>query len=238
MDINSLENTTIWSFKKRGDWSTHKGDYPGNCSPQVIRNLLLRYSKENDIILDQFIGSGTTAIEALLLKRRIIGFDINKNAIKITNSRIQQLEGKRKIETGDAKKINLKSNSVDFICTHPPYLNIIKYSNNIKEDLSLLSKEKYYESMEKVASECFRLLKNNSKCAIIIGDIRKHGLIEPLGFNVMVKFIDAGFKLKEIIIKEQHNCKSTDKWIDIAQKRNFLLIKHEYIFVFEKNYLK
>ena len=51
-------------------------------------------------------------------------------------------------------------------------------------------------------------------------------------------FINTGFLLKEIIIKEQHNCKSTDKWKQIAMKRNFLLIQHEYIFVFQKGYLK
>ena len=50
----------------------------------------------------------------------------------------------------------------------------------------------------------------------------------------MQLFINEGFSLKEIIIKEQHNCKSTEKWRDIAKKRNFLLIQHEYIFVFNK----
>lgn len=48
-----LEKTTIWSFKERGKWATHKGDYRGNCPPQVPRNLILKYTKENDIVLDQ-----------------------------------------------------------------------------------------------------------------------------------------------------------------------------------------
>ncbi|MCI7443968.1 MAG: site-specific DNA-methyltransferase, partial [Clostridium sp.] len=74
----------------------------------------------------------------------------------------------------------------------------------------------------------------NKKCAIIIGDVRKNGYIEPLGFNVMNIFLNKGFSLREIIIKEQHNCKSTEKWREIAEKRNFLLIQHEYIFVFQK----
>ena len=47
-------------------------------------------------------------------------------------------------------------------------------------------------------------------------------------------FIQLGFKLKEIVIKEQHNCKNTDKWKEISLKRNFLLIAHEYLFVFIK----
>lgn len=234
MELFKKEITTIWSFKDRGDWSSHKGDYPGNCSPKVIRNLLIRYSKENDWILDQFLGSGTSAIEALLLGRRFIGLDINKKAIEISKERTKDLKGKIIIKEGNALKLNIKDNSIDFICTHPPYLDIIKYSNGIKDDLSLLEKSKFYEAINIVAKEAFRVLKSNKKCAIIIGDVRKNGYIEPLGFNVMNIFLNKGFSLREIIIKEQHNCKSTGKWREIAEKRNFLLIQHEYIFVFQK----
>lgn len=40
-----------------------RGDYPGNCSPMAVNNILLKYTKDNDIVLDQFLGSDTTAIE-------------------------------------------------------------------------------------------------------------------------------------------------------------------------------
>lgn len=65
-----LEETTIWSFKERGSWATHKGDYRGNCPPQVPRNLILKYTREGDIVLDTFCGSGTTIIETKLLNRK------------------------------------------------------------------------------------------------------------------------------------------------------------------------
>lgn len=84
---DELQNTTIWSFKERGNWATHRGDYPGNWSPYVPRNVILRYSKESDIVLDQFLGSGTTAVEAALLNRKFIGIDINDNAISIAKDR-------------------------------------------------------------------------------------------------------------------------------------------------------
>ena len=80
----NLETTSIWSFKDRGDWATHKGDYRGNCSPYVLRNLLLKYTQENDLVLDPFCGSGTTLIECKLLKRHAIGLDINSNAIMLS----------------------------------------------------------------------------------------------------------------------------------------------------------
>ena len=235
MNSFNEEVTSVWSFKERGEWATHKGDYPGNCSPYVVKNLLIKYSNKNDIVLDQFVGSGTTIIESLLLNRKTIGIDINDKALNITKSRIKDIGGKYKLIRGDATKLKLKNKSIDFICTHPPYMDIIKYSNGIRGDISLLSGEEFYNSIKLVAKESFRVLKEKCYCAILIGDVRKNGLIVPVGFNVMELFLNEGFLLKEIIIKEQHNCKSTDKWIDIAKKRNFLLIQHEYIFVFKKN---
>lgn len=76
-----LEMTTHWSFPKRGDWATHDAKWRGNWSPYIPRNILLRYSKENDLVLDQFAGGGTTLVEAKLLNRNIIGVDVNDVAL-------------------------------------------------------------------------------------------------------------------------------------------------------------
>lgn len=65
-----LEDTSVWSFEHRGNWATHMGDYRGNCPPQVPRNLILKYTQENDIVLDPFCGSGTSMIETKLLNRK------------------------------------------------------------------------------------------------------------------------------------------------------------------------
>lgn len=232
-----LETSTIWSFPKRGSWLSHKGDYPGNWSPYVPRNIILRYSKENDIVLDQFVGSGTTLIEAKLLNRKAIGCDINSEALKITESRLKCFKDIQDITLMHTDALNLnkiKDNSIDLICTHPPYSNIIKYSNNISKDISLLDINDFYIAMKKVASEAYRVLKKGKYCAILMGDTRKNGYIIPMSFNVMNIFINAGFILKEIIIKEQHNCGSTEYWKDISIKRNFYLIAHEYLFIFVK----
>ena len=232
-----LETSTVWSFPDRGNWSTHKGDYPGNWSPYVPRNIILRYSKENDLILDQFIGSGTTIVEAKLLNRNIIGYDVNEKALEISKNRIKNIMGNNSVELlkRDARCLyDIKDNFIDLICTHPPYSNIIKYSKDIKEDLSLLSREDFYIAINQVAKECYRVLKKDKYCAILMGDTRKNGFIIPLGFDVMNIFINSGFKLKEIIIKEQHNCSSTNYWKEISVKRNFYLIAHEYLFIFKK----
>lgn len=67
----------------------------------------------------------------------------------------------------------------------------------------------------------------------MIGDIRKEGNVIPLGFLTMQTFIHNGFTLKEIIIKEQHNCSSTAYWKKKGNS-NFYLLAHEYIFILKK----
>lgn len=231
-----LEPTTVWSFPNRGSWATHSGKYRGNWSPYVPRNLILRYSNPGDWILDQFMGSGTTLVEAKLLNRNAIGVDVNPQSVSISETNLQfQCETKPKIFTRNGDATNLcfiKDNSIDFICTHPPYSNIIKYSHDIEGDISLLSVDDFLQEMKKVAEESFRVLRNGKMCAVMMGDIRVRGKVVPLGFRVMECFLEAGFQNKEIIIKEQHNCHSTGYWE--KQTNDFLLLAHEYIFVFQK----
>lgn len=231
--------TTIWSFKDRGDWATHNPNYRGNWSPYIPRNLLLRYSKEKDLVLDQFAGGGTTLVEAKLLNRNCIGIDINPDAIKICRKAINfamPKSGKVTLIKGNAQKLaKIKDKSIDFICTHPPYANIINYSDEIDNDLSLLKVKDFIEAMKPVAAESYRVLKDDKYCAILIGDTRKNGRVVPLGFGIMRVFLNVGFKLKEIIIKEQHNCKATGFWKSSSIKYNFLLLAHEYLFVFVKD---
>jgi DNA modification methylase len=231
-----LEDTTIWSFKERGSWATHKGDYRGNCPPEVPRNLILKYTKEGDIVLDTFCGSGTTMIEAKLLNRKGVGIDINVEALKLAYNRINfKSNNLYQPKLLKANSTNLKGivpdNSVDFIFAHPPYSNIIKYSNNIEGDLSLLELNEFLNQMKLFSRECFRILKKDKYCAILIGDIRKNKNIIPLGFYIMNIFIETGFTLKEIIIKEQHNCKRTSYWSKNIN-RDFYLLAHEYIFIY------
>ena len=234
----NLETTTVWSFPDRGNWATHNGKYRGNWSPYIPRNIILRYSKEGDTVLDQFVGSGTTLVETKLLKRKGIGVDINPEAINLTLQNVnfeKEDYGEVEVHVGDARKLDfINDESIDLICTHPPYSNIIKYSESIQGDLSHCDIEEFYKEMEKVAVESYRVLKKNKFCAILVGDTRRKGNIIPIGFNIMGTFSRTGFKLKEIVIKEQHNCSSTGYWRNQSVKYNFLLIAHEYLFIFKK----
>lgn len=233
-----LETNTVWSFPKRGKWATHDSKYRGNYSPYVVKNIILRYSKPKDLVLDQFVGGGTTLIECKLNDRSALGIDINQNAVDLTLSKLEfECDCKNDIQVrlGNASNLNfVQDNSIDLICTHPPYADIIKYSDGIDGDLSQLKYKDFLTAMEGVATECYRVLKKDKFCAIVMGDTRKNGMVQPLGFEVMQRFLNAGFKIKEIIIKEQYNCKATGFWKTNSEKYNFLLLAHEYVFIFKK----
>lgn len=235
---DKLQKTTVWRFPQRGNWSSHKGDYRGNWAPQIPKNLILRYSSENDTVLDCFVGSGTTLIECKLNNRNGIGVDVNQNAIKISNERLNfetEFHNSIKLFQCDARNLDfIHSDSIDLIATHPPYSNAIKYSENIAGDLSLLSYHNFLAQLPIVANEMYRVLKKNKFCCIMIGDLRTKGNVVPLGFKLMQIYIESGFKIKEIIIKEQFNTKMSSYWEKISVQRNFLLLAHEYIFVFYK----
>lgn len=231
------ETNTVWSFPNRGKWATHDSKYRGNWSPYIPRNLIVRYSKEGDTVLDPFVGGGTTAVEAKLTHRNFIGLDINPTAVRISTEKCEfnfDTDVTTTIICGDARKTDLNNDSVDLICAHPPYADIIHYSENIEGDLSLLPIKSFLFEIGKVAEECYRVLKKDKYCAILMGDTRKKGMVQPLAFETMRVFELAGFKAKEIIIKEQHNCKATGFWKTNSLKHNFLLLAHEYLFVFKK----
>ncbi len=237
-DDFELEMNTVWSFPNRGKWATHDAKWRGNWSPYIPRNIILRYSKEGDIVLDQFVGGGTTLVEARLLNRNIIGVDINDVALDRCKDKTNfdwDSESKVYIKKGNARNLDFISDeSIDLICTHPPYANIIRYSEDIDGDLSLLNVSEFLEAMKEVAKESYRVLKKDSFCAILMGDTRKKGHVVTMSFEVMKIFESEGFKTKEVIIKEQHNCRATGFWKTNSIKYNFLLLAHEYLFIFKK----
>ncbi len=236
------ETTTVWSFKQRGNWATHSGEYRGNWSPYIPRNVIVKYSKPGEIVLDYFCGAGTTAVEAKLLGRKCIALDINDEAINLAKKNIEfnlndmfEQVYEPELLVGDARNLSfLSDNSIDLICSHPPYANIIHYTNHKEGDLSFYDIDGFLNEMTKVAKESYRVLKPGRKCAILIGDLRRHKHIVPLGFKLINIYLNAGFKLKELVIKRQHNCKTTGFWYKNSIKYNFLLLSHEYLPIFEK----
>src|SRR4030042_2475462 len=236
----SPEFTTVWSFPERGSWATHKPSYRGNFAPQIARNIIEMYSQRGETILDPMVGGGTTLIEAKMLVRNAIGLDINHEAVEITKGALKfnhHPTSNQIVKTGDARDLSfIKDNSIDLVLTHPPYMNIIKYSDDkIANDLSNIgSMPIFCDEIEKIAKELFRVLKPERYCAILIGDTRKSRHFVPLAYNVMQRFLKVGFVLKEDIVKVQHNCTTTERWQAKAKQDKFYLIMHEHLFIFRK----
>ena len=258
-------STTVWSFPERGAWATHRGDYRGNWAPQIPRALILKYTNTGDTVLDPMVGSGTTCIEALLLNRNCIAVDINYDAVILTHHRLYYLtkalsEKKPKslidyaknnsgvsntsnsnawyrVYHGDARKLDkIPNNSIDLVATHPPYFNIIEYSEQrVEGDLSrTTSLEEYLTLFRQVAKEIYRVLKPGGVLGILIGDTRVKKHYVPITHYALMILLDVGFVLKEEVIKIQHKMKTTREVWSKLKDRDFLLIHHEKLFILEK----
>ena len=239
----NLEKTTVWSFPDRGDWATHTPHYRGNWSPRVVRNVIERYSKPGDTVLDPMVGGGTTAVECLLTGRNSTSADINEGAIRITKNRLAMPENRANelpesehIQyVGDTRNLNLiENNSIDLIATHPPYVNIIRYTKLIDGDLSQISDyELFFKEFRKAILEYYRVLKEGKYCAILIGDTHNKGHFVPIANRLMIEFLRNGFVLKEDIIKKEWNCES-DRNLGKYANSDFLLTMHEHLYIFKK----
>lgn len=238
------ESTTVWSFPDRGDWASHAGNYRGNWSPYIPRNLILRYTQPGDLVLDQMVGSGTTMVESRLLGRKGIGVDVNRDALMVAWDRLNfpymsldedWVDQPIDLYLGDARNLDaIRSDSIDLIATHPPYAHIIKYTGQrAPGDLSALNLGDFVTQISTVATEAYRVLKPGKHCAILIGDWRQHKHYVPISARVFHQFLEAGFVLREDIIKLQHKMRTTrERWR--GSKYDFYLIGHEHLFVFRK----
>jgi DNA modification methylase len=156
---------------------------------------------------------------------------------------------------GDARNLDrIPDDSIDLIATHPPYANIIRYSkparsqkeavhpepvegraDAIPDDLSnVRGIAEYTEQMRPVAAEALRVLKPDHYCGILVGDTRRSRHYTPIAFRVLQAFLEAGFILKEDVIKAQWHTQTEGLWARMSRDKNFLLIMHEHLFIFRK----
>lgn len=246
-DYPELITDTWWDFQKRASHSTHKGDYHGNFIPQIPFQSLMRYTKPGDTVLDVFVGSGTSLIEAVLLDRNGVGIDLSRDAVELSKKRVGEANSNNlKIEfiLGDCTEKNtvnlalcIEEEGFDHVFVHPPYADIIKFSDNPK-DLSNANLSSFYQKM--IVLEDFiskKLLKKNKFCTLVIGDAYKDGEVIPLGFKLMEIFQNR-MKLKSINVKnisgnEKAKGKNANLWRYRALANNFQVFTHEYVMIFQ-----
>lgn len=248
-EYDDLITDSLWIFDKRDSSGVHKADYWGNFIPQIPNQLLRRFTKKGEWILDPFLGSGTTLIECKRLGRNGLGIELNKQVAVATKERLKKEKSNLGVETeiisGDSRTIalqpklkKLKVKSFQFLILHPPYWDIIKFSNNRSDLSNAKSTEDFLKMYREVVDNTYSFLDKGRYCAVVIGDKYSSGEWIPLGFYVMQVMINKGFKLKSTIIKnfDQTTAKRNQKelWRYRALAGGFYIFKHEYIFLFQK----
>ncbi len=248
-EYDDLITDSLWILDKRDNTGVHHAGYWGNFIPQIPNQLLRRYTKKDEWVLDPFLGSGTTLIEAQRLGRNAVGIELSKKVLNQTRKIISEERNHHSIElkflNGDCSEINLKKylnesgiKSFQFQIFHPPYWDIIKFSNN-KSDLSnSKSIEEFLTKFGGVLDNCLPHLDKKRFAAVVIGDKYSDGEWVPLGFYVMLEFLKRGMILKSVIVKnfDETTAKRNQKelWRYRALAGGFYVFKHEYIFVFQK----
>ena len=209
--------TSIVSYPERGEGGNNR--YRGNCAPKLIEDLAGFFKPAE--ICDYMCGSGTTkaAADKLGIRSRLYdlhsGFDIMNNEIR---------------------------ERPEFIFWHPPYWDIIKYSDvmykasDIEErygydprvlDLSRIPDwEKFVSAMNYAMMKQFTALEKGGRMAVLMGDIKKKGKL----YSMLAEIVKPG-TLENIIIKAQHNCFS-DR---VQYSGSFIPILHEYVMIVRKD---
>jgi DNA modification methylase len=224
--------TTLWEYPSQDYGRERHGDkdYVGATPAWVIWQLLTRYTRENDMVLDPMCGSGTTIDVAKELGRKPAGFDLAPS--------------RPDIRQADARKIPLGEGTVDFAFIDPPYSTHVDYSDDPrcigKLDASPEADDAkgingYYAAMEQVIGELHRVLKNRRYMALYVSDSFKKGKpFMPIGFELF-SLLRKRFKPIDIIAVVRHNrTLKRGNWHAAAVEGNFFLRGFNYLFIMKK----
>lgn len=247
-ELTDVWTDSLWIIPSRDNSGAHDGHYHGSFVPQIPHQLLTRYTKAGDFVLDPFAGSGTTLIEAQRMGRNSIGIELQPSVAAEAINRIhsEQKEGiiadtfVDDSKTFDTKRIleTYNINSVQFIIYHPPYWDIIKFSEEENDLSNSTSLDEFINNFRQVVRNTSAILQKGRYCAVVIGDKYANSQLVPLGFYCMQAMQQEGLTLKATIVKnfEETKGKANQKalWRQRALQNGLYLFKHEYIFVFKK----
>ena len=254
INLNDWKDTGVWTdslwiIPERDKSGKHSGFYHGNFVPQIPRQLISRYTRSDDVVLDPFVGSGTTAFEAESLNRNFVGVDIQPKLINYIKEKIDSKNNFFELVAGDSADKMIFDNivnslkkyqreSVQFAILHPPYADIIKFSNQPEDLSNCRSLNEFLEKFSQVSKNVIGILDKNRYLAVIIGDKYTKGQWIPLGFYCMNELQKLGLTLKSIIIKNMEGNRAKQNkeaiWKYRALSSDYYIFKHEYILIFKK----
>lgn len=260
LDLNRWKEYTdvitdsLWLIGSRDRSGMHTAELHGNFIPQIPHQAMLRYTKKGDIVLDTFLGSGTTLIECKRLGRHGIGIELvpslARRSQQLINQELNPYNVKTKVIQGDSclpettqkvkdvLKETYTRNKVQLIIMHPPYYDIIKFSNHPQDLCNAPTQEIFLEKFATVVKNSYNLLDKKRFLVLVIGDKYSKGEWIPLSFYTMQKVLENGYKLKSIVIKNIVSTRAKRRlehfWRRRALVGGFYIFKHEYIMFFQK----
>ena len=252
-EYDDILTDSLWVFDRRDNSGNHNAGYWGNFIPQIPNQFIRRYTKRNEWVLDTFLGSGTTLMECKRLGRNGVGIELSPKVADIARTNIEKDgsgEGNRAdILVGDSGNPDVISemkrsgiDSVQLIIMHPPYWDIIKFSESSNDLSGAKSVENFLQMFGNIVENTYGILDKGRYLVLVIGDKYSNGEWIPLGFYAMNEVMKRGYSLKSIVVKNFNITKGKrvqeDLWRYRALVGGFYVFKHEYIFLFRKNVQK
>lgn len=248
-EYEDILTDSLWIFDKRDSSGSHNSNFWGNFIPQIPNQLLRRYTKKGDYVLDPFLGGGTTLIECKRLGRNGIGIELLPDVVDIAKNNICQEDNPFNVNihiaNADSTKFNFKEylislgiNEVQFLIMHPPYWDIIKFSDDPNDLSNSKNINIFLDSFGKVVDNTYDMLEKDRYFALVMGDKYSNGEWIPLGFYTMNEVLKRDYILKSIIVKNFKETKGkknqSQLWRYRALAGGFYVFKHEYIYLFQK----
>jgi hypothetical protein len=245
---------SLWLLGARAKEGPHAPDYWGNFVPQIPRQVMLRFTKRGEVVVDLFSGMGTTLIECRHLGRHGIGVELNPAVAERSRARIGLASNADDIVTTvleadttspealaavRAELGRLGKEAADCLILHPPYHDIIRFGEDPRDLSNAGTLEAFLGGFRRAAENAYALLRSGRFLALVIGDVAAGSDLVPLGFECMEVCRQVGFRLRAINVKdiqgnERGKGKRENLWRYRALRHGLYIFKHEYVMLFRK----